>query len=58
MFHSPPDPLETKYELAWYFYLAEIVLRRLKNRILSPLYQSDKENRGMDREEIALDFEE
>jgi hypothetical protein len=58
MFPSPPDGLETKLEPAWYFYLAEIALRRLKNRILSSLYQSDNAGPGMDREEIALDFEE
>jgi hypothetical protein len=55
-FPSPPDRLETKHEPAWYFYLAEIALRRLKNRILSSLCRSDTAE--MEREEIALDFED
>jgi hypothetical protein len=57
MFPSPPETLETRHEPAWYFYLAEIALRRLKNRILSSLYQSENASQGMDREEIALDYE-
>ncbi|KYG47169.1 hypothetical protein M433DRAFT_152584 [Acidomyces richmondensis BFW] len=56
---SPPEALKTKDEAAWYFYLAEIALRRMKNRILSHLYRYDPSlpsESGM--ENVVLDFEE
>ncbi|KAL3422361.1 C6 zinc finger domain-containing protein [Phlyctema vagabunda] len=37
-FPSPPKDLKTQGEAAWYFYLAEIALRRLGNRILNYIY--------------------
>ncbi|KAJ5328875.1 hypothetical protein N7452_009265, partial [Penicillium brevicompactum] len=58
MFPSPPRGLETKNEPAWYFYLAEIALRRLKNRALGTLYRIDNAGQTIDREEAAMDFEE
>lgn len=56
---SPPEALKTKDEAAWYFYLAEIALRRMKNRILSHLHRYDPSlpsESGM--ENVVLDFEE
>lgn len=38
-FPSPPEGLESQSEAVWYFYLAEIALRRLGNRILNYIYQ-------------------
>ena len=38
-FPSPPQDLKTHAEAAWYFYLAEIALRRLGNRILNYVCQ-------------------
>jgi len=40
-FPSPPNGLQSQSqgETVWYFYLAEIALRRLENRILNFLYQ-------------------
>lgn len=35
LFPNPPESLESQGEPAWYFYLAEIALRRLNNRILA-----------------------
>lgn len=58
-FPSPPEALKTKDEVAWYFYLAEIALTRLKNRILSYLYRSDAAASPETSMEYAiLDFEE
>ena len=37
-FPSPPDELKSQREIVWYFYLAEIALRRLGNRILNYIY--------------------
>lgn len=34
LFPNPPECLQSQGESAWYFYLAEIALRRLNNRIL------------------------
>ena len=39
-FPSPPQDLKTQAEAAWYFYLAEIALRRLGNRILNYVCRS------------------
>ncbi|ERS98826.1 uncharacterized protein SPSK_04006 [Sporothrix schenckii 1099-18] len=57
-FPSPPDALKARDETAWYFYLAEIALTRLKNRILSHLYQSDTHATRESNIEYILDFEE
>ncbi|KAG4433504.1 hypothetical protein IFR05_011013 [Cadophora sp. M221] len=38
-FPSPPKGLKSQNEAVWYFYLAEIALRRLGNRILNYIYQ-------------------
>ncbi|KAF9885026.1 hypothetical protein FE257_000849 [Aspergillus nanangensis] len=56
-FPSPPEGLKSEDEAAWYFYLAEIALRRLKNRILGYLYQHDATNPESNMEEVILDFE-
>jgi hypothetical protein len=39
-FPSPPDELRSQREIVWYFYLAEIALRRLGNRILNYIYST------------------
>ncbi|CAK7227871.1 Zcf27p [Sporothrix curviconia] len=57
-FPSPPDALKARDETAWYFYLAEIALTRLKNRILSHLYKSDTQATKEANLEYILDFEE
>ena len=38
-FPSPPRGLKSQGEAVWYFYLAEIALRRLGNRILNYIYR-------------------
>jgi hypothetical protein len=42
-FPSPPDELRsnTQTEVVWYYFLAEIALRRLANRILNYIYASN-----------------
>lgn len=57
-FPSPPDGLKTKDEAAWYFYLAEIALRRLENRILGYLYRPDTAISESTMVYAILDFEE
>ena len=58
-FPSPPRALKTKDEEGWYFYLAEIALTRMKNRILSYLYRSDVSIAPeSSMEYVILDFEE
>lgn len=58
-FPSPPEALKTRDEAAWYFYLAEIALTRLKNRILSYLYRSDMSvTPDSSMGHAILDFEE
>jgi hypothetical protein len=37
-FPSPPQSLSSEGETAWYYYLAEIALQRLKSRILYHTY--------------------
>lgn len=37
-FPSPPDELKEQREIVWYYYLAEIALRRLGNRVLNYIY--------------------
>ncbi|KAJ5320225.1 hypothetical protein N7508_000508 [Penicillium antarcticum] len=57
-FPSPPDGLKAKDEAAWYFYLAEIALRRLENRILGYLYRPDTAISESTMVYAILDFEE
>lgn len=58
-FPSPPEALKTKDEEGWYFYLAEIALTRMKNRVLSYLYRPDKSvSPESSIEDAILDFEE
>ncbi|SPO03667.1 uncharacterized protein DNG_06350 [Cephalotrichum gorgonifer] len=58
-FPSPPEALKAKDEGAWYFYLAEISLMRLKNRILSYLYRPGKSVAPESSMEYTiLDFEQ
>lgn len=58
LFPTPPEGLKSQSEVTWYFYLAEIALRRLGNRILNYVYRyyssidSDSNN-----EDAILDFE-
>lgn len=56
-FPSPPKDLETQGETVWYFYLAEIALRRLGNRVLSYIYNCKPRGRLPDMETIQ-EFEE
>ncbi|KFY78020.1 hypothetical protein V499_02732 [Pseudogymnoascus sp. VKM F-103] len=57
LFPTPPEGLKSQDEVVWYFYLAEIALRRLGNRILNYVYcyyssiDSDSNNNAI------LDFE-
>lgn len=45
-FPSPPlESLEEDGARAWYYYLAEIALRRLANRILHHLFQKQEDGR-------------
>ncbi|KAK5941977.1 Zcf27p [Knufia obscura] len=37
---SPPDGLKSQREVVWYYYLAEIALRRLGNRILNTFHRA------------------
>ncbi|KAJ5158784.1 uncharacterized protein N7500_008435 [Penicillium coprophilum] len=57
-FPSPPEELKSKDEAAWYFYLAEIALRRLKNRILGYFYRPYAVNSQPNMKAAILDFEE
>lgn len=58
-FPSPPEGVKSKDEAAWYFYLAEIALRRLGNRILSYIYRYDSTIFPESNiEDAILDFEE
>ena len=58
-FPSPPEGLKSEGEAVWYFYLAEIALRRLGNRILNYTYQYDSSTNSESNFEDAIhDFEE
>lgn len=39
LFPSPPRTLGAQGQIEWYFYLADIALRRLGNRILNYIYR-------------------
>ncbi|KAL4881052.1 hypothetical protein BJY04DRAFT_218569 [Aspergillus karnatakaensis] len=56
-FPSPPIGLKSEEEAVWYFYLAEIALRRLGNRILNHLYDQNQRGNASDVEAI-LNFED
>lgn len=45
---SPPDGLKSQREVVWYYYLAEIALRRLGNRILNHFHKHDQANIDVD----------
>ena len=58
-FPSPPSGLKSQGEAAWFFYLAEIALRRLGNRILNHVYrQKVPENSTVDMDDATADFED
>lgn len=60
-FPSPPsDDLEQDSARAWYYYLAEIALRRLANRVLYHLFRNQDKGRFpriMDMVESTAAFE-
>jgi hypothetical protein len=56
-FPEPPTSLQTQGEAAWYFYLAEITLRRLKNRVMSSTCASHSAAFSPARVSAVLDFE-
>ncbi|KAI1609036.1 hypothetical protein EDD37DRAFT_136498 [Exophiala viscosa] len=59
-FPSPPDGLRSQREIVWYFYLAEIALRRLGNRILNYIYDTKIKaaNSLADMADSTLGFEQ
>ncbi|RVX74863.1 hypothetical protein B0A52_01140 [Exophiala mesophila] len=57
-FPSPPEGLRSQREIVWYFYLAEIALRRLGNRILNHNYDSKTSSSLSSMAEIVLGFEQ
>ncbi|KIW61328.1 hypothetical protein, variant 2 [Exophiala xenobiotica] len=57
-FPSPPDGLRSQREIVWYFYLAEIALRRLGNRILNYIYDTKAASSLADVAESAVGFEQ
>jgi Fungal specific transcription factor domain len=63
-FPSPPEELKLQREIVWYFYLAEIALGRLGNRILNFIYTARPATSGSstsstsDMVESVLSFEQ
>ena len=60
-FPSPPEELRSQREIVWYFYLAEIALRRLGNRILNYIYTTKPTETGTPDSEMIesiLGFEQ
>ncbi|KPM43245.1 hypothetical protein AK830_g3322 [Neonectria ditissima] len=58
-FPAPPKSLQSQGEGTWYFYLAEIALRRLGNRILTHTCQfKPSESSSADRVSKTVDFEQ
>lgn len=58
-FPSPPSGLKSQGEAAWFFYLAEIALRRLGNRILNYVYrQKVPQNSTADMDDATANFED
>lgn len=58
--YFPPAPksLQTRGEVIWYFYLSEIALRRLGNRILTYIYQNQSPRSTHQISNTILEFEE
>lgn len=54
---KPPEGLKTQREAVWYYYLAEIALRRLSNRILNSFHKTNHDQPKLDVKGVA-DFEE
>lgn len=58
LFPSPPEGLKSQGEAMWFFYLAEIALRRLGNRILNYIYRYDSSvDSDSNIEDAILEFE-
>ncbi|KAG7053050.1 C6 zinc finger domain-containing protein [Colletotrichum scovillei] len=58
LFPDPPESIQSQGEPAWYFYLAEIALRRLNNRILSATCLDSQETGNVaDKVTMTLEFE-
>lgn len=58
-FPAPPKSLQSQGEGTWYFYLAEIALRRLGNRILTHTCQfKPSESSIADRVSKTIEFEQ
>lgn len=57
-FPSPPEDLKSQREMVWYFYLAEIALRRLGNRILNYIYATPPDSTTSGMTEAILGFEQ
>ncbi|KAG9252389.1 uncharacterized protein F5Z01DRAFT_625626 [Emericellopsis atlantica] len=57
-FPEPPASLQSQSEAAWYFYLAEIALRRLENRVLTYTCQEQPSGPLPERINTILDFEQ
>lgn len=57
-FPSPPEGLRSQREIVWYFYLAEIALRRLGNRILNYNYDTKPSSSLSAVVETVLGFEQ
>jgi hypothetical protein len=56
-FPSPPQSLSSQGETAWYFYLAEIALQRLKSRILYHTYYHYSDAPSSINTDLILNFE-
>lgn len=54
---TPPEGLRTNREAVWYYYLAEIALRRLSNRILNSFHKTNQNEPYLNMREVA-DFEQ
>ena len=50
---SPPDGLKSQREVVWYYYLAEIALRRLGNRILNFYHKHNSGKPTIDIDAVA-----
>jgi hypothetical protein len=58
-FPSPPKGLKSQGEAVWFFYLAEIALRRLGNRILNYIYRHNSTGTSAANiDEAIINFEE
>lgn len=58
-FPEPPKNLQSHSEPAWYFYLAEIALRRLENRILTHICQTSSSDVSLTDQVLAVvEFEQ